>query len=115
MSVWVAAVWGLVGSCVAESLNLYGMMRPTTESKGRWQWPWQDERDRPIVLFAVFLRAAAGTGLAGAASAGGVATTAFATFIFGLTAPLVVAKVFDQVRVVDPPPPNGGDSARDVI
>lgn len=101
MSLWIAATWGLVGSVVAEALNLYGMMRPTTESKGRWQWPWRSKRDRPIILFAVMLRAIAGTGLAAAAAAGGVATTAFATFVFGVVAPLFIAKMFDQVRVVD--------------
>lgn len=104
MSLWIAATWGLVGSAVAEALNLYGMMRPTTESKGRWQWPWRDRRDRPIVIFAVLLRAVAGTGLAAAAWAGGVATTAFATFTFGVAAPLLIAKMFDQIRVLDQPP-----------
>ncbi|ASW53311.1 hypothetical protein CIK06_02595 [Plantactinospora sp. KBS50] len=82
-------------------MNLYGMMRPTTESKGRWQWPWRDPRDRPIMLFAIALRAAAGTGLAAATAAGELATTAFAAFGFGVTAPLVIAKLFDQVRVLD--------------
>lgn len=106
MSLWIAATWGLVGSAVAEALNLYGMMRPTTESKGRWQWPWRDRRDRPIVIFAVLLRAVAGTGLAAAAWAGGVATTAFATFTFGVAAPLLIAKMFDQIRVLDQPPQN---------
>lgn len=101
MPLWTAAIWGLIGSAVAESLNLYGMMRPTTESKGRWQWPWRDRRDRPIVLFAVLLRVLAGTGLAAAAGAGGVATGAFASFVFGVTAPLVIAKMFDQIRVLD--------------
>lgn len=100
----MAALWGLIGSGVAEALNLYGMMRPTTESKGRWQWPWRDKRDRPIVIFAVMLRAFAGTGLAAAAGAGGLATTPFATFVFGVTAPLVISKMFDQVRILDQPP-----------
>ena len=104
MSLWIAATWGLVGSAVAEALNLYGMMRPTTESKGRWQWPWRDRRDCPIILFAVALRALAGTGLAAAAGASGLATTAFATFTFGVAAPLVIAKMFDQIRVLDRPP-----------
>ncbi|RKR92034.1 hypothetical protein BDK92_6466 [Micromonospora pisi] len=103
MSLWIAAIWGLVGSAVSEALNLYAMMRPTTESKGRWQWPWRDKRDRPIVLFAVALRSLAGTGLAAAAWAGGLATTAFATFTFGVAAPLVIAKIFDQIRVLDQP------------
>ncbi|MFK3985140.1 hypothetical protein ACI2K4_32805 [Micromonospora sp. NPDC050397] len=103
MSLWIAAIWGLVGSAVSEALNLYAMMRPTTESKGRWQWPWRDRRDRPIVMFAVLLRALAGTGLAAAAWAGGLATTAFATFTFGVAAPLVIAKIFDQIRVLDQP------------
>lgn len=115
MPLWIAATWGLIGSGVAEALNLYGMMRPTTESKGRWQWPWRDRRDRPIVMFAVTLRVLAGTGLAAAAGAGGVATSAFATFVFGVTAPLVIAKMFDQIRMLDQPPgstaadPEGGD------
>jgi hypothetical protein len=104
VSLWIAATWGLVGSLVAEALNLYGMMRPTTESRGRWRWPWRDKRDRPIVMFAVLLRAVAGTGLAAAAGAGGLATTAFATFTFGVVAPLFIAKMFDQVRVLDKPP-----------
>lgn len=103
MSLWIAAIWGLVGSAVSEALNFYAMMRPTTESKGRWQWPWRDKRDRPIVMFAVALRALAGTGLAAAAWAGGLATTAFATFTFGVAAPLVIAKIFDQIRVLDQP------------
>ncbi|MCL7460373.1 hypothetical protein ABT235_23905 [Micromonospora echinofusca] len=108
MSLWVAAMWGLVGSAVAEALNLSGMMRPTSESGGRWQWPWRDRRDAPIVVFAVLLRTVAGTGLAAAAGAGGLATTAFASFTFGVAAPLVIAKMFDQVRVADRP----ADTAR---
>src|SRR2546429_3591906 len=101
MPVWPAALWGLVGSAVAESLNLYAMMRPTTESKGRWQWPWRHRDERPIMMFAGTLRLGAGTGLAAAAGAGGVATTVFAAFVFGVTAPLVIAKFFDQVRQAD--------------
>ncbi|MEH1015738.1 hypothetical protein V6U90_21820 [Micromonospora sp. CPCC 206060] len=101
MPLWIAAIWGLVGSGVAEALNLYAMMRPSTESKGRWQWPWRDRRDRPIVLLAVSLRTFAGTGLAAAAGAGGVADDPFATFILGVTAPLVIAKMFDQIRMLD--------------
>jgi hypothetical protein len=101
MTWWAAASWGLVGSVVAEALSLYGMMRPTTESKGRWRWPWEDRYDRPIVMCAVALRAVVGTGFAAAAGAGGVATTAFASFVFGVAAPLMIAKLFDQVRVVD--------------
>ncbi|MFY1638296.1 hypothetical protein ACN27F_34265 [Solwaraspora sp. WMMB335] len=116
MSLWIAATWGLVGSIVAEALNLYGMMRPTTESKGRWQWPWRTRRDRPIIVFAVVLRAVAGTGLAAAAGAGGVATTAFATFMFGVAAPLFIAKMFDRLRVIDQPsqrPPLDGGGPDD--
>ncbi|MEH1102582.1 hypothetical protein [Micromonospora sp. CPCC 205561] len=109
MSLWMAAMWGLVGSAVAEALNLSGMMRPSTGSGGRWQWPWRDRRDAPIVVFAVLLRAAAGTGLAAAAGAGGLATTAFASFTFGVAAPLVIAKMFDQVRVAEPPTEPGPD------
>lgn len=99
----MAALWGLLGSGVAEALNLYAMMRPTTESKGRWQWPWRDKRDRPVVIFAVVLRAFAGTGLAAAAGTSDLATTPFATFALGVTAPLVIAKMFDQIRILDPP------------
>ncbi|MFY1650417.1 hypothetical protein ACN27J_05930 [Solwaraspora sp. WMMB762] len=116
MPLWIAATWGLVGSVVAEALNLYAMMRPTTESKGRWQWPWRTRADQPIIIFAVTLRAVAGTGLAAAAAAGGVATTAFATFVFGVAAPLFIARMFDQVRVVDrgtPPPSITHRSAAD--
>ncbi|MEH0973788.1 hypothetical protein V6U77_21930 [Micromonospora sp. CPCC 205546] len=109
MSLWMAAMWGLVGSAVAESLNLSGMMRPTSGSAGRWQWPWRDRRDAPIVVFAVLLRTVAGTGLAAAAGAGGLATTAFASFTFGVAAPLVIAKMFDQVRVADQPADSGRD------
>lgn len=115
MSLWIAATWGLIGSAVAEALNLYGMMRPTTESKGRWQWPWRDRRDRSIMLFAVALRVGAGTGLAAAAADSDLATTTFATFTLGVTAPLVIAKMFDQVRVLeqpsteDPSRPGGDD------
>lgn len=112
----MAALWGLIGSGVAEALNLYGMMRPTTESKGRWQWPWRDKRDRPIVIVAMLLRAFAGMGLAAAATAGGLATTAFATFVFGVTAPLVIAKMFDQIRLLDQPsdpPHEPGDRSHD--
>ncbi|MFC7545273.1 hypothetical protein [Plantactinospora sp. GCM10030261] len=103
MSLWIAAMWGLVGSAVAEALNLYGMMRPTTESKGRWQWPWRDRGDVPIMLLAMALRAGAGIGLAAAASAGDLAPNGFAAFTLGVTAPLVIAKMFDQVRVLEQP------------
>ncbi|MBX7266237.1 hypothetical protein KIF24_09535 [Micromonospora sp. Llam7] len=111
----MAVVWGLIGSAVAESLNLYGMMRPTVETRGRWQWPWRDRRDRPIVLFAVALRMIVGTGLAAAAFSGGVATTAFSLFIFGVVGPLIIAKLFDQIRVLDsatPTPYEAAASAR---
>lgn len=103
MPLWIAALWGLVGSGVAEALNLYGMMRPTTESKGRWQWPWRDKRDRPIVIVAVALRLFVGTGLAAATGTSGLATSPFNAFVLGVTAPLVIAKMFDQNRVIDQP------------
>ncbi|MFB9237071.1 hypothetical protein ACFFWC_16160 [Plantactinospora siamensis] len=114
MSLWIAAMWGFAGSIVAEALNLYGMMRPTTESKGRWQWPWRDPRDRPIMLLAIALRAFAGTLLAAVTAASGLATSPLAAFNLGITAPLVIAKLFDQDRVLDqssPPDPRrpGGD------
>lgn len=111
MPLWIAATWGLIGSGVAEALNLYAMMRPSTESKGRWQWPWRDRRDRPIVFLAVALRTFAGTGLAAAAGAGGVANDPFATFILGVTAPLAIAKMFDQIRMLDQSPGTDVDAA----
>ncbi|WP_433230077.1 hypothetical protein ACQP2H_30705 [Micromonospora sp. CA-248260] len=101
VDLWIAVVWSLIGSAVAESLNLYSMIRPTVESRGRWQWPWRDRRDRPIVLFAVGLRLIAGTGLAVAAFSVAAATTTFSLFIFGFVGPLLIAKMFDQVRVID--------------
>ncbi|GIG88106.1 hypothetical protein [Plantactinospora endophytica] len=101
MDLLTAAAWGLVGSAVAEALNSYSMMRPTTESRGRWQWPWRDRRDRPIILFAIFLRTAAATGVATAAFSGNLVDSAFALFVLGLASPLLIAKMFDQVRVLD--------------
>jgi hypothetical protein len=49
-----------------------------------------------------FLRIVAGSGFAAAAGTGGIATTEFVAFVFGAAAPLMIAKLFDQVRVVDP-------------
>src|SRR2546430_14630676 len=107
MPVWPAALWGLVGSAVAESLNLYAMMRPTTESKGRWQWPWRHRDERPIMMFAGTLRLGAGTGLAAAAGAGRRATTGVAGLPVGGTAPPGRCKLFGPRRPAGSHTPGG--------
>ncbi|MGW7548317.1 hypothetical protein ACWGKQ_45465 [Streptomyces sp. NPDC054770] len=99
-----AALWGLLGSGVAEALNLSASMRPTGPRR-RWRWPWRNRADRPMVLVAVALRLFAGFGLTAALGDSGQLSDATAAFTVGVTAPLIVAKLFQSIPVAEPGSP----------
>ncbi|MFE7565382.1 hypothetical protein ACFU76_00210 [Streptomyces sp. NPDC057539] len=56
-----AALWGLLGSGVAEGLNLSASTRPSGPHR-RWHRPWDSKADRPVMLVAIGLRLFAGCG-----------------------------------------------------
>jgi hypothetical protein len=93
-----ACLWGLLGSAVAEALNLSASVRPTAE-RPWWRWPWTTTADRGIVMFAVGLRLFVGCGLAAALGASGQLPTPFTAFLAGLAAPLLIARIFASVPV----------------
>ncbi|WP_330459923.1 hypothetical protein OIB37_25475 [Streptomyces sp. NBC_00820] len=96
-----AALWGLLGSSVAEALNLSASMRPTGP-RSRWRWPWRSRADRPVMLVAIALRLFAGFGLTAALGNSGQLPNATAAFAVGVTTPLVVAKFFQAIPVSGP-------------
>ncbi|MEV0641167.1 hypothetical protein AB0I77_40845 [Streptomyces sp. NPDC050619] len=98
-----AALWGLLGSGVAEALNLSASMRPTGPRR-RWRWPWSNRADRPVILVAITLRLFAGFGLTAALGSSGQLPNATAALAAGLATPLIVAKFFQSVPVADPGP-----------
>jgi hypothetical protein len=101
MTGWEAALWGLLGGAIAESLNLAAAMRPQGPGR-RWKWPWTRREDRPIVLVAIALRLLSGAGLAAPLGASEQLPTPFSGFLIGLTAPLVVARLFQMIPVAEP-------------
>lgn len=100
MTGWEAALWGLLGGAIAESLNLAAMMRP--QGRGRqWRWPWFRREDRPIVMVAITLRLLSGAGLAAPLGASAHLPTPFSGFLVGLSAPLVVARLFQMIPLAE--------------
>lgn len=100
MTGWEAALWGLLGGAIAESLNLAATMRP--QGLGRqWRWPWTCREDRPIVMVAITLRLLSGAGLAAPLGASGQLPTPFSGFLIGLSAPLIVARIFQMIPVAE--------------
>lgn len=100
MTGWQAALWGLLGSGVAEALNLSASMRPIGPRR-RWHWPWSNPEDRSMVLVAVALRLFVGCGLAAPLGASHQLPTPFSAFLAGLAAPLIVARIFQSIPVAD--------------
>ncbi|MEV6348436.1 hypothetical protein [Actinoplanes sp. NPDC051851] len=99
-----AAQWGLLGSAVAEALNLSASMRPASDT-GRWRRPWRNTTERGLVIFAVLLRLFVGCGLAAPMGASGQLPTPFAAFLAGLAAPLIIARLFQSIPLDPAPPP----------
>ena len=97
---WEAALWGLLGSAVAEALNLAASMRPTGPRR-RWRWPWGRTSDRPIVILAVALRLFVGCGFAAPLGSSGQLPTPFAAFLAGLAAPLLIARLFQTIPIAE--------------
>ncbi|GAB1337936.1 hypothetical protein ACE1SV_45260 [Streptomyces sp. E-15] len=95
------ALWGLLGSGVAEALNLSALMRPSGP-RSRWRWPWRNRADRPVMLVAIGLRLFAGFGLTAALGNSGQLPNATAAFAVGVTTPLVVAKFFQSIPLAGP-------------
>ncbi|MFG3020748.1 hypothetical protein ACGFZQ_19720 [Streptomyces sp. NPDC048254] len=104
-----AALWGLLGSGVAEALNLSASMRPTGPRR-RWRWPWHSRADRPMVLVAIALRLFAGFGLTAALGNSGQLPNATAAFAVGVTTPLIVAKLFQSIPVSESGSPQGPEA-----
>ncbi|WP_327402286.1 hypothetical protein OG194_20575 [Streptomyces sp. NBC_01288] len=101
-----AALWGLLGSGVAEALNLSASMRPSGPHH-RWRWPWHSKADRPVLLVAIGLRLFAGCGLAAALGASGYLDSEAAALAAGVATPLIVAKLFQLVPLHDGNPTVG--------
>jgi len=101
-----AALWGLLGSGVAEALNLSASMRPVGPRR-KWRWPWHSKADRPVMLVAVALRMFAGLGLAAALGAAGYVADETAALLAGVATPLVVARLFQAIPLYDAPPAAG--------
>ncbi|GAA3130786.1 hypothetical protein [Streptomyces echinatus] len=95
------ALWGLLGSSVAEALNLSALMRPSGP-RSRWRWPWRNRADRPVMLVAIGLRLFAGFGLTAALGNSAQLPNATAAFAVGVTTPLVVAKFFQSIPLTGP-------------
>lgn len=117
-----AALWGLLGSSVAEALTLSASMRPTGPRR-RWRWPWSNRADRPVVLVAISLRLFAGFALTAALGASGQLTNETMALGTGVATPFIVARFFQSIQVGEPglrqdpetslPPPRGPAEALD--
>jgi len=85
-----AALWGVIGGGVVEALEHAAAIRRV----GGWPWTKPGEPGLWPSLCAVILRLAAGAGLAAASGATGQVAGALGAFSLGVTAPLVVEKMF---------------------
>lgn len=95
-----AALWGLLGSSIAEALNLSALMHQSGPHR-RWRWPWDSKADRPAMLVAIGLRLFAGGGLAAALGASGYLDSETAALAAGVATPLIVAKLFQLLPLYD--------------
>ncbi|MFJ2215405.1 hypothetical protein ACIQVO_29840 [Streptomyces sp. NPDC101062] len=100
MNGFQAALWGLLGSGVAEALNLSSSMHPSGPHR-RWRWPWDRKADRPVMLVAIGLRLFAGGGLAAALGASGYLDSETAALAAGVATPLMVARLFQLLPLYD--------------
>jgi hypothetical protein len=101
-----AALWGLLGSGVAEALNLSASMRPSGPRQ-RWRWPWHSKADRPVMLVAIGLRLFAGCGLTATLGASEYLNSETAALAAGVATPLIVAKLFQLLPLHDGNPTVG--------
>ena len=93
MSVWAAAIWGLVGGLCVEALALYSLIRHAR----RWSWRKPIPQGLSAYVISVIVRAGAGAGLAAAAAGSGQVSGTFAAFALGVAAPLVVEKLSQAI------------------
>ncbi|WP_162793818.1 hypothetical protein [Streptomyces paludis] len=95
-----AALWGLLGSGVAEALSISRSMHPSGPHR-MWRWPWDSKADRPMMLVAIGLRLFAGCGLAAALWASGYLNSETAALAAGVATPLIVARLFQFLPLHD--------------
>jgi hypothetical protein len=104
VTVWEAALWGLLGVALVEAYEL----RAATMSDGSLRWPWCDTQGRCVVsgyAVAVVCRVVMGTGLNAVYAAAHQMGGPVAAFTIGITAPLIMARLTEQ----KPEPPKRSD------
>lgn len=103
-------MWGLAGAFVVEGLELVAAIRRT----GGWPWRLHGEVGLGPYLAAVTIRLAVGAVLAAALGTSGQLSGPAGAAITGITAPLLVEKMFRQVGSSSPtlPNPTPAESAR---
>lgn len=105
-------MWGLAGAFVVEGLELVAAIRRT----GGWPWRLHGEVGLGPYLVAVTLRLAVGGVLAAALGTNGQLSGPAGAAMIGITAPLLVEKMFRQVgtsgsTLSEPTPPESARAA----
>jgi hypothetical protein len=106
MSIWTAAVWGLVGGMCVEALWLYSSIRKAAH----WSWRRPIPQGLAAYLISVVARVGVGAAVAAAAAGTGQVSGTLAAFGLGIGAPLVVEKLAQNVPLTghlkdEPEPP----------
>lgn len=110
-----AVLWALLGCGVAEAAYIYGAMKPS-DPEDEWKWPWPRE-EAPKWGAAVTCRFfLTGAAIAPLASSNRV-TDILMAFFFGLSAPIMVAKMsaWAEKHMGGPLKGSGGDPDREPL
>jgi hypothetical protein len=112
MELWQAALWGLIGGAVAQSLRTAADVKATNF---RWPWLKEDAGGFSPYLFVAFVSLASGGVVAAAAH--GQMTGPWPAMIMGITAPSVVRGVLSGIEVSErkPDPPIGHDNPTEPV
>lgn len=94
MTVWAAALWGLLGGFCVEALDLYAKIHTTPG------WSWRKETfGLDALITALVIRLGVGAALAAAFAASGQVSGSIAAFSLGIASPLVVERLAKTAQV----------------
>lgn len=90
MGLWEGALWGMLGGVLIEGVEFRTQML----SDPNWSWRRPIPQGWAAYVVAIVIRVGIGAGLAAAAAAQGMVSGPYVAMALGVSAPLVVEKLF---------------------